>query len=350
MQRLHAVTKDLRAVAELDALLPKVLEGALSLTGADFGTVQIFDPATGSLKIVTQAGSGPEFLEYFAVVDDDASACGRAAQEGAQVVIVDVNADAGFARHREIAASAGFRAVQSTPLVDYAGRLIGMVSTHFRRPHRPSDRDLGSWNFTATSPERRCASAWADSARPDAGAPVGQAVVSALLDHDDGPNGNVSVPFEAMAHGPDDGKPRPPDPAGIAPDNVAHRCRGRGWPSPGRRVRRSAQVAAAVAGGAAVSPRERRVAWRMPWLRMWAVSSSASWRAARRNARMAACSPVVQSARSPLNLAPRMHQVWPGTSRHTPCIVADGTWRRALPELVMSSTCPAKAGSTCATG
>src|SRR5690348_7330429 len=29
----------------------------------------------------------------------------------------------------------------------------------------------------------------------------------------------------------------------------------------GRRVRRSAQVAAAVAGGAAVSPRERRVAW-----------------------------------------------------------------------------------------
>jgi len=27
MQRLHAVTKDLRAVAELDALLPKVLEG-----------------------------------------------------------------------------------------------------------------------------------------------------------------------------------------------------------------------------------------------------------------------------------------------------------------------------------
>jgi hypothetical protein len=47
------------------------------------------------LKIVTQAGFGPEFLEYFAVVDDDASACGRAAQEGAQVVIVDVNADAG---------------------------------------------------------------------------------------------------------------------------------------------------------------------------------------------------------------------------------------------------------------
>jgi hypothetical protein len=32
--------------------------------------------------------------------------------------------------------------VQSTPLVDYAGHLVGMVSTHFQRPHRPSDRGL----------------------------------------------------------------------------------------------------------------------------------------------------------------------------------------------------------------
>jgi GAF domain len=201
MQRLHAVTKDLRAVAELDALLPKVLEGALSLTGADFGTVQIFDPAAGSLKIVTQAGFGSEFLEYFAVVDDDACACGRAAQEGAQVVIVDVNADAGFARHRDIAASAGFRTVQSTPLVDYAGRLIGMVSTHFRPPHRPSDRDLRVMELYGDFAGEAVRQRLGTSARPDASAPVGQAVVSALLDHDDGLDGNVSVPFELWLMG-----------------------------------------------------------------------------------------------------------------------------------------------------
>jgi GAF domain-containing protein len=83
-----------------------------------------------------------EFLEYFAVVDDDHAACGRAARTGAQAVIVDVDTDPGFAPHRGIAAATGFRSVQSTPLVDYSGRLIGMVSTHFRRPHRPPDRDL----------------------------------------------------------------------------------------------------------------------------------------------------------------------------------------------------------------
>ena len=57
-------------------------------------------------------------------------------------VIVDVERDARFAPHREIAAGSRFRAVQSTPLVDGRGRLLGVISTHYRRPHLPSDREL----------------------------------------------------------------------------------------------------------------------------------------------------------------------------------------------------------------
>jgi GAF domain len=142
MRHMQRVAENLHDSSRLDALLPKVLDGALSLTGADFGNVQLLDPATGALTIVTQSGFGSEFTDYFAVVDDDHSACGRAARHGAQTVIADVTTDRGFAPHREIAAAAGFRAVQSTPLADSAGRLVGMVSTHFRRPGRPSGRDL----------------------------------------------------------------------------------------------------------------------------------------------------------------------------------------------------------------
>jgi hypothetical protein len=114
----------------------------MALVGGDFGNIQIVDPATGSLRLITQAGFGPEFPDYFAVVEDVHSTCRRAARQGAQTAVADVRADPGFTPHREIAAAAGFRAVQSTPLVDYAGHLIGIVSTHFQRPHRPSDRDL----------------------------------------------------------------------------------------------------------------------------------------------------------------------------------------------------------------
>ena len=140
-RRLYAAAKELRGLSRPGLLFGKVLEGALSLGGADRGNLQLVNPATGSLVIVAEHGFGAEFLEYFAVVDDDRSACGRAAKRHAQTVIVDVTTDPGFAPHRAIAAASDFRAVQSTPVIDGAGRLIGVVSTHHRRPHYPLARD-----------------------------------------------------------------------------------------------------------------------------------------------------------------------------------------------------------------
>ena len=126
----------------LGALLDVVLEFALTLLHAERGNVQLADPATGALRIAAQRGFGAEFVEYFAAVTDDRSACGRAAQHHTQVVITDVTTDPGFAPHREIALASGFRAVQSTPLVNRAGHLVGMLSTHYPRPVTPPRRDL----------------------------------------------------------------------------------------------------------------------------------------------------------------------------------------------------------------
>jgi hypothetical protein len=131
-----------RAAPALGALLDEVLAFALTLLHAERGNVQLADPATGTLRIAAQRGFGPDFLEYFAAVTDDGSACGRAAQQHAQVVIADVTTDPGFAPHRDIALASGFYAVQSTPLVNRAGHLVGMLSTHYPRPTTPPHRDL----------------------------------------------------------------------------------------------------------------------------------------------------------------------------------------------------------------
>jgi hypothetical protein len=141
-RKLYTATRDLRGVTRIGLLLAKILEGALTLAGADRGNVQILDSATGSLRIAAQCGFGAEFLEYFAVVDDGRSACGRAARERTQTVIADVDADARFAPHRDIAAASAFRAVQSTPLIERTGRLLGVVSTHYPQPYSASERDL----------------------------------------------------------------------------------------------------------------------------------------------------------------------------------------------------------------
>jgi len=139
---LYAAAGELRRLIGRPLLYGKVLEGALSLSRADRGNLQLVNRATGALLIVAEHGFGSEFLEYFAVVDDDGSACGRAAKSRAQTVIADVTTDPGFAPHRAIAAASGFRAVLSTPLIDRDGRVIGMVSTHYRHPYRPREQDL----------------------------------------------------------------------------------------------------------------------------------------------------------------------------------------------------------------
>ena len=139
---LHEALRDAQAAPTLEALLDEVLAFALTLLHAERGNVQLADPATGVLRIAAQHGFGPEFMEYFATVTDDKSACGRAAQQHAQVVIADVTTDPGFAPHRDIALASGFYAVQSTPLVNRAGHLVGMLSTHFPRPTTPPHRDL----------------------------------------------------------------------------------------------------------------------------------------------------------------------------------------------------------------
>ena len=142
VQVLQETLRDSSAAPTLGALLEEVLDFALTLLHAERGNVQLADPATGELRIAAQRGFGPEFMEYFAAVTDDGSACGRAAQQHAQVVISDVTTDPGFAPHQEIALASGFRAVQSTPLVNRAGHLVGMLSTHYPRPTTPPRGDL----------------------------------------------------------------------------------------------------------------------------------------------------------------------------------------------------------------
>ncbi|WP_459959049.1 GAF domain-containing protein [Nocardia sp. IFM 10818] len=142
LQQVLGAANELRDAPDLSTAAERMLEHALTVTAADFGNVQILDRDSGALRIIAQSGFAEEFLEYFSVVDDTASVCGRAVQASAQMVVGDVVIDPGFAPHRDIAAASGFRGVQSTPLLDHTGQVVGMLSTHFRHPHQPPQGEL----------------------------------------------------------------------------------------------------------------------------------------------------------------------------------------------------------------
>lgn len=142
VQKVQDAAGGLREVPRLSALLPMITDTAVALMGADLGNIQVIDPHDGSLVLVTQSGFRDGFLDHFAVVRDNSSVCGQAARRSAQTVVADVRADQALEPHQKVFRAAGVRAVQSTPLIDPAGRIIGMISTHTSQPGRPSERDL----------------------------------------------------------------------------------------------------------------------------------------------------------------------------------------------------------------
>ncbi|MER5943279.1 GAF domain-containing protein [Streptomyces sp. NPDC001928] len=142
LKNLQDAAEELRDVTELTAVLPRVAAAAMELMDAEFGNIQVVDPGDDSLVLVTQSGFGPEFVDHFAVVRDNHSVCGQAALQGTQAVTADVRDDPAFTPHQKIFRAAGVRSVQSTPLVDHTGGLMGMISTHLSQPGRPSDQDL----------------------------------------------------------------------------------------------------------------------------------------------------------------------------------------------------------------
>ena len=143
MNNLHELSTRMLADTSLQQMLEDVLDAIIGLLNADLGNVQLYSKETGALEIVAQRGFQREFLKHFRNVRrDDSASCGRALRQQTRVIIEDVQIDPGFAPHRHVAAAAGYRAVQSTPLCSRNGEFLGIVSTHFRQPHRPSEHEL----------------------------------------------------------------------------------------------------------------------------------------------------------------------------------------------------------------
>jgi PAS domain S-box-containing protein len=144
LQRLHRVDEHFFRDRPSRQILDEILDAAIAIAGADFGSVQIIDPDTKDLRIVTHRGFPAWWVDYWNKAPAGHGACGTALRNGQRVIVEDVEKSSIFigTPELEIQRKAGVRAVQSTPLLNREGAPLGMISTHFKRPGRPSDRAL----------------------------------------------------------------------------------------------------------------------------------------------------------------------------------------------------------------
>jgi PAS domain S-box-containing protein len=143
MTRLQALSIRIAQNSDMQALLQDILAASAEFSGTDKGNIQFLIRETGKLRIVVHQGLGERLVSHFAEHGWVAT-CDAALQQVQRVIVEDVTKAPGVAGtvDLDIVLEDGIRAIQSTPLLSRNGRLLGLLNSHFRRVHRPTESDL----------------------------------------------------------------------------------------------------------------------------------------------------------------------------------------------------------------
>ena len=139
LRRLHDMSARLSMVLELQPILEETLRTAAAIEKTDLGVLALCDQDQTELRVGASLGFDDEYL---ATIEHDPpldGACATCFDERRRVIVEDAETSQLFAPFREIARRAGFRAIHCTPLITRAGKIVGVLATHFRGPHRPSN-------------------------------------------------------------------------------------------------------------------------------------------------------------------------------------------------------------------
>ena len=155
LARLEAELAGTRQLQETSSLLilggnantlhERLLDAAIAIMGSDMASMQSMDRQRGGLRLLAWRGFHPRSAEFWDWVRiDSASSCAEALKSNERIVVNDIEKCQFLTDTPDLKEyrRSGIRAVQSTPLISRSGRLIGMISTHWRKPRKPQEREL----------------------------------------------------------------------------------------------------------------------------------------------------------------------------------------------------------------
>ncbi|MDI3463727.1 MAG: Chemotaxis protein methyltransferase CheR [Nitrospira sp.] len=155
-RRLQMISAQLIQEDSVQALYERILDAAMGIMRSDFGSMQMLVPegmqGRGELLLLAHHGFTAEAAEAWKRVGTDSHCiCGEALRTDERVIVADFEACDFMAGAPELETyrTAGIRAAQSTLLRSRAGKVLGMISTHWREPYRPSERDLRLFDVLA---------------------------------------------------------------------------------------------------------------------------------------------------------------------------------------------------------
>jgi PAS domain S-box-containing protein len=143
MLRLQKLSTLSVTEGDLGVILCEIVDAAIDVTGADFGSIQFIDPVSSALRIAAQRGFQQWWVDFWNTMPAGQGSCPVSLQRRERVIVENVEESPIFVGAvLEVLLKAGVRGVQSTPLVSRSGKLLGTFSTHYRKPQRPDEGQL----------------------------------------------------------------------------------------------------------------------------------------------------------------------------------------------------------------
>jgi PAS domain S-box-containing protein len=135
-----------------ESLYGQIVGAAIELMASDAASVQMIAADHTSLRLLAWRNFHPDSAAFWQRVAVGAgSTCSEALSDNERVVVADIEACEfmkGTQDQQEYRRS-GIRAVQSTPLRSRSGRPLGMLSTHWRTPHTPTEEEFRFFDVLA---------------------------------------------------------------------------------------------------------------------------------------------------------------------------------------------------------
>ena len=133
----------------------KTMDVAANLMRSDYASLQMLFPERGSggeLRLLGFRGFDARAANFWEWVRADSqSTCGIALRDRQRVVASDI-AGCDFmagSGDQQVYLQTGIHSCQTTPLITRTGNLVGMISTHWRTRHQPSENDLSQFDILA---------------------------------------------------------------------------------------------------------------------------------------------------------------------------------------------------------
>ena len=142
LERLHALALKLAHTPSLRDKLDAIVQTAAEIHETSRGLLCVYRADGREIEACSSIGLDKELVASLVQRDDAVAPSRHSFARKTRIVVEDIETDDRFEAVRDVARTAGFRSVHTTPITMRSGEVIGVLSLHFTAPRKPTQLQM----------------------------------------------------------------------------------------------------------------------------------------------------------------------------------------------------------------